>query len=95
MAERAVLNPNPGAVKVIAKVAGCFWPTVKALLLMQIADRKMSKLDLDRARVNFEELEWRTAKRVLEFHEARRNMLAQAALPVAPNRSAGLQAAAG
>lgn len=95
MAERAVLNPNPGAVKVIAKVAGCSWPTVKALLLMQIADRKMSKLDLDRARVNFEELEWRTAKRVLEFYEARRNMLAQAALPVAPNRSAGLQAAAG
>jgi uncharacterized protein (DUF2336 family) len=84
MAERAVINANPGAVQVIAKVAGCSWATAKALLQMDVADRKMSKGDLDRARVNFEELEWRTAKRVLEFYEARRNMLAQAPLPVAP-----------
>ena len=88
-------GPNPGAVQVIAKVAACSWATVKALLLMQIADRKMSKLDLDRARVNFEELEWRTAKRVLEFHKARRNRLAQAPLPGAPSQSVRLQAAAG
>jgi len=37
---------------------------------MEVADRKMSKFDVDRARVNFEELEWRTAKRVLEFYQA-------------------------
>jgi uncharacterized protein (DUF2336 family) len=92
VAERAVLNANPGAVQVIAKVAGCSWATVKALLLMQVADRKMSKLDLERARLNFEELEWRTAKRVLEFYEARRTMLAQAPLTVAAD-SAELQAA--
>ena len=95
MAERAVLNANPGAVQVIAKVAACSWATVKALLLMQIADRRMSKLDLDRARVNFEGLEWRTAKRVVEFYEARRTMLAQAPLPDTPSLSARLQAAAG
>jgi len=94
MAERAVLNANPGAVQVIAKVAGCSWATAKALLLMEAADRKMSKLDLDRARVNFEELEWRTAKRVLEFYEARRTMLAQAALPVAPSEPSRLEAMA-
>ncbi len=93
MAERAVLNANPGAVQVIAKVAGCSWATAKALLQMDVADRRMSKPDLDRARLNFEELEWRTAKRVLEFYEARRNMLAQAPLPVAPTDSAELQAA--
>ena len=93
MAERAVLNANPGAVQVIAKVAGCSWATVKNLLLMEVADRRMSKLDLDRARINFEELEWRTAKRVLEFYEARRNMLAQASLPVESTHSAELQAA--
>ena len=95
MAERAVLNPNPGAVQVIAKVAGCSWATAKALLLMEAADRKMSRQDLDRARVNFEELEWRTAKRVLEFHEARRNMLTRAPLSVATADSAELQAVAG
>jgi hypothetical protein len=93
IAERAVLNPNPGAVQVIARVAGCSWATAKALLVMDVADRKMSRLDLDRARANFEELEWRTAKRVLEFYEARRNMLAQAPLPVAPTEPSGLKAA--
>jgi hypothetical protein len=93
MVERAVLNANPGAVQVIAKVAGCSWATLKALLMMDVADRRMSKPDLDRARVNFEELQWRAAKRVLEFYEARRNMLAQAPLPVASSDDAELQAA--
>ena len=93
VAERAVLNANPGAVQVIAKVASCSWATTKTLLLMQVADRKMSKVDLDRARANFEELEWRTAKRVLEFYEARRTMLAQAPLPAAEEPE--MQAAAG
>ena len=39
MAERAVLNENPGVVQVIAKAAGCSWATVKTLLLMRVADR--------------------------------------------------------
>jgi uncharacterized protein (DUF2336 family) len=73
MAERAILNENPGVVQVIAKVAGCSWITVKALLVMTVADRKMSEADLDRARENFERLEIQTAKRVLEFYDARRN----------------------
>ena len=43
MAERAILNENPGVVQVIAKAAGCSWATVKALLLMTAADRRMSE----------------------------------------------------
>src|SRR5262249_16346961 len=31
MAERAVLNANPGPVQIIAKVAGCSWATAKVL----------------------------------------------------------------
>ena len=73
VAERAVLNENPGAVQIVGKVAGCTWATVKALLLMKAADRNMTKMDLDRAQENYERLEVRTAKRVLEFYEARRN----------------------
>ncbi len=73
VAERAVLNENPGAVQIVGKVAGCSWPTVKALLLMKAADRNLSKMDLDRAQENYERLEVRTAKRVLDFYEARRN----------------------
>lgn len=73
VAERAVLMENPGAVQIVGKVAGCSWATVKALLLMRAADRRMSKLDLDRAQENYEQLEIRTAKRVLKFYESRRN----------------------
>lgn len=74
IAERAVLNENGGAVQVVARAAGCSWATVKALLLMRVADRRMTNLDLDRARENFERLEVSTAKRVLEFYEKRRNV---------------------
>jgi uncharacterized protein (DUF2336 family) len=93
LAERAVLNANPGPLQVVAKAAGCSWATAKTLLLMEVADRRMSKSDIDRARVNFDALEWATAKRVLEFYEARRN--AQASLPIAAGQSAEMQALAG
>jgi uncharacterized protein (DUF2336 family) len=73
LVERSVLNDNPGAVQVVAKAAGCSWPTVKALLLMTAAQRRMSKMDLDWARKNFERLETETAKRVIEFFEKRRS----------------------
>ena len=74
VAERAVLNENPGVVQIVAKAARCTWATVKALLLMRAANRSMSKADLDRARENYERLEVRTAQRVLEFYEGRRNL---------------------
>lgn len=89
MAERAVLHENPGVVQVVAKAAGCSWPTVKALLLMTAADRNMSRADLDRARENFERLEIRTAKRVLEFYNARHTVHTVASPPIAPKPSAG------
>jgi hypothetical protein len=93
LTERAVLNANPGPLQIVAKVAGCSWATTKTLLLMDVADRRMSMSDLDRARINFDALEWTTAKRVLEFYEARRN--AQSAPPIAPGQSAEIQALAG
>ena len=43
MAERAVLHENPGVVQVLAKAAGCSWATVKALLLIEAAGRRMSR----------------------------------------------------
>src|SRR4029077_16890790 len=74
VAERAVLNENPGAVQIVAKAAGCSWPTVKALLLMRAAERRTSTRDLDRACANYERLELRTAQRVLQLYEMRRSM---------------------
>jgi len=74
VAERAVLNESPGAVQIVAKAAGCSWPTVKALLLMRTAERMMSTTDLDRACDNYDRLELRTAQRVLRLYKMRRNM---------------------
>jgi uncharacterized protein (DUF2336 family) len=92
MAERAILNGNPGVVQVVAKAAGCSWATVKALLLMTVADRRMSEASLDRARENFERLETRTAKRVLDLYEARRNARTVASPPIVPEASASSEA---
>ncbi len=94
MAERAVLNENPGPVQVLAKAAGCSWATVKVLLQMNVADRKMSKSDLERAREHFEQLEARTAKRVLEFYDARRNAHTIASSPIVARMAANLEARA-
>ncbi len=88
MAERAILNENPGVVQVIAKVAGCSWITVKALLVMTVANRRMSEADLDRARESFERLETQTAKRVLEFYDARRNERMVASPAIVPSANA-------
>lgn len=73
LVERAVLSERPGTVQIVAKAAGCSWATAKALLLMTASERRLSKDDLEHARDNFEWLEIRTARRVLEFYEARRN----------------------
>ena len=84
MAERAILHENPGVVQVTARAAGCSWATVKALLLMTAADRRMSDKDLARAREDFERLETGTAKRVLEFHyNERRNARRVESPPIA------------
>ncbi|HLG79524.1 MAG TPA: DUF2336 domain-containing protein [Bradyrhizobium sp.] len=95
VAERAVLNENPGAVQIIAKAAGCSWATAKALLLMTVAERKMSKMDLERARENFEQLERRTAQRVLEFYEARRQTFTNAGATITSGEAARLEAMMG
>jgi uncharacterized protein (DUF2336 family) len=82
--ERAVLDENPGAVQVVAKAAGCSWATVKSLLLMRAAGRRLSKSDLDQARKNFEGIETQTAQRVLEIQNSRREHRAGTSAMVMP-----------
>jgi uncharacterized protein (DUF2336 family) len=89
LVERAVLNDNPGIVQVVAKASGCSWATAKALLLMRVADRRLSKIELDQARENFERLELRTARRVLEFYKSRRDGRTESP-PIAPGKSESL-----
>ena len=92
MAERAILNDNPGVVQVIARAAGCSWATVKALLLMTASDRRMTETELVRARENYGRLQPETAKRVLEFYKARRNGHSIASPPLVPGASANPEA---
>lgn len=94
MVERGILNENPGVVQVIAKAAGCSWGTVKALLLMNAADRRMSEADLAGARENYERLKTQTAKRVVELYEARRNAHTVDGPSIAPRVSAAPEALA-
>jgi hypothetical protein len=84
VAERAVLDEHPGAVQVVAKAAGCSWATVKSLLLMRAAGRRLSKKDLDQARENFERIETQTAQRVLEIQNSRRKHRAVTSATVIP-----------
>jgi uncharacterized protein (DUF2336 family) len=88
VAERAVLNEDPGALQVVAKAAGCSWATAKSLLLMRAADRRLSKTDLDRARENFERLKVGTAKRVLQL-KLRHHSRTPATSPIAPEICSG------
>ena len=94
-AERAILNENPGVVQVIAKAAGCSWATVRALLLMNAANRRMSERDLAEARKDYERLETRTAKRVLEFHQERRQVGSISNPAIVPGASENPTALAG
>jgi uncharacterized protein (DUF2336 family) len=82
--ERAILNVNPGAVQVVAKAAGCSWATVKALLSMRAAGRRMSATDFDHARENYERIKVKTARRVLAFYETRRNLREVASPSIVP-----------
>jgi uncharacterized protein (DUF2336 family) len=84
VAERAVLDQNPGAVQVVAKAAGCSWATVKSLLLMRAAGRHLSKKDLDQARENFERIGTQTAQRVLEIQNSWREHRAATSATVIP-----------
>lgn len=88
-----VLNENPGAVQIIAKAAGSSW--VKALLLMRVAERRLSKVELERARESFEQFECRTVQRVIEFYETRRSALGHAGAAMTMGETARLEATMG
>jgi len=74
MTERALLDPDTDMVLLIGKAAGFSWTSVKTLLVMDAAERNLSDMALARERANFARLQAKTAKRVLEFYERRRQL---------------------
>jgi hypothetical protein len=91
VAERAVLDENPGPVQVVAKAAGCSWATVKSVMLMRVAGRRLSNKDLEQARKSFERIETQTAQRVLAIRNTpgQRRAATDAVIPeIIPNSEA-------
>jgi uncharacterized protein (DUF2336 family) len=72
LAEQALLEKNSDTLLLIAKATGCAWATVKCLLTMTAADRRLSVMDIADAQKKYERLRTKTAMRVLQFYEARR-----------------------
>jgi uncharacterized protein (DUF2336 family) len=71
LVERGLLDPCPDIVLILSKAAGCSRSTTKALLLMDVANRKMSPYDIDRALTSFEHLSVATAHRVIKYYVKR------------------------
>jgi uncharacterized protein (DUF2336 family) len=72
LAEQALLDKNYDTLLLIAKATGCAWATVKCLLTMTAAGRRLSVMDIAEVQKKYERLKPRTAMRVLQFYEARR-----------------------
>jgi uncharacterized protein (DUF2336 family) len=71
LVERGLLDPSPDLVLILSKAAGCSRSTTRALLLMEMANRKMSPFDIDRALSSFEHLSVTTANRVIKYYVKR------------------------
>jgi len=71
LVERGLLDPSPDLVLILSKAAGCSRSTTRALLLMEVANRKMSPFDIDRALSSFEHLSVTTANRVIKYYVKR------------------------
>lgn len=85
LVERALLDARPDMALILAKAADCSRTTAKAILLMQVAERGMSDVDLERALASFDRLSPATARNVIEFYAKRRKAHAHEAAPTLSN----------
>jgi hypothetical protein len=69
--ERAMVQEDPGTCLIIVKAAGLSWITAKAVLLLRVGKRGMSRQMLEEAMVSFTRLKCETALRVVEFQRMR------------------------
>lgn len=69
--ERALVDHGAEGVLILGKVAGLSWTSVKAVLLIQAANRGISAQDLETAMNSYTRLQENSARRVLGFYHAR------------------------
>jgi uncharacterized protein (DUF2336 family) len=69
--ERALLDKGGDMVLILARAADCSWLTVKELLQMQVAGRRMTPDDLSHAYERYKKFSPRTARNILGFYRQR------------------------
>ena len=71
LVERALLDEGADMVLILARAADCSWATVKELLQMQAAGRRMTPDDLSQAFERYNKFSPQTARSIFEFNRQR------------------------
>lgn len=81
LVERALLDKSTDQILILTRAAGCCRTTVRAVLTMRSADRRLSPMDLAEALAQFDRLQLSTARSALEFYRLRRQADEKAHVP--------------
>lgn len=81
LVERALLDKSTDLVTILSRAAQCCRTTVRAVLTMRAADRRLSPMDLADALAAFDRLQLGTARSALEFYRLRRQNDEKAHVP--------------
>lgn len=77
LVERALLDEGEDMILILGKAAGCSWSTVRELLLMYTAQRRLQPDDLARAFERYRKLGQNTARKVIALYKKRVDQRAQ------------------
>ncbi len=77
LVERALLDEGEDMILILARASDCSWSTVRELLLMYAAKRRLQPDDISRAFDRYKKLSQATARSVVSFHERRVKLRAQ------------------
>jgi uncharacterized protein (DUF2336 family) len=72
LVERALLDKSTDLIVILSRAAQCCRTTVRAVLTMRSANRRLSPMDLANALAQFDRLQLATARSALEFYRLRR-----------------------
>jgi uncharacterized protein (DUF2336 family) len=71
LVERALLDEGDDMILILAKAAGCSWTTVRELLSMYAAKRRLDTEGLSQACDRYKRLSQQTARNIVAVHEQR------------------------
>ena len=71
--ERAMLDKNRETLLILAKALGFSWETTMALLFLGAKDHRITGSELRELESEFDRLNLKTSRSVLEFYQSRKN----------------------